>query len=129
MVLNSPDGEWLAEHFNLPINIHGNVKQGNFILYSAVPLAVNGTYSDPTLRFLPSALLRMTGKERFLTIDDLRFPLAGIRVDKNGINGRLQTMIIERRIGERKLLRLTPLQLEMIHLQQRTLLIRKGKMR
>lgn len=92
VVLNSPDGEWLAERFNLPINIHGNVKQGNFILYSAVPLAVNGTYSDPTLRFLPSALLRMTGKERFLTIDDLRFPLAGIRVDKNGINGRLQAI-------------------------------------
>ncbi|QIM62716.1 hypothetical protein A1D29_05085 [Pasteurellaceae bacterium Orientalotternb1] len=92
VVLNSPDGEWLAESFNLPINIHGNVKQGNFILYSAVPLAVNGSYADPTLRFLPSALLRMTGKERFLTIDDLRFPLAGIRLDKNGINGRLQAI-------------------------------------
>lgn len=93
VVINSPEGEWFADSFNLPVNIHGNVKQGDFILYSAVPLSVNGTYNNPTLRFLPKALLRLTGKARFLTIDDLRFPLAGIRVDKQGIHGRLQAIL------------------------------------
>ena len=92
VVLNSPEGEWRAADFQLPFNVHGNVKQGNFILYSAVPLDLSGEYHNPTLRFLPTALLRVTGKERFLTIDDLRFPLAGIRIDKHGIDGRLQAI-------------------------------------
>ncbi|QLB21241.1 hypothetical protein A6B43_06770 [Vespertiliibacter pulmonis] len=92
VVINSPEGEWQAANFSLPVNIHGNIKQGNFILYSAVPLSISGSYHDPTLRFLSSALLRVTGKERFLDIQDLRFPLAGIRVNKQGINGRLQAI-------------------------------------
>lgn len=92
VVINSPAGEWQADNFNLPVNIHGNIKQGNFILYSAVPLNIDGTYQDPTLRFLSSSLLRITGKERFLAIQDLRFPLAGIRINKQGINGRLQAI-------------------------------------
>lgn len=92
IVLNSPNGEWLADRFQLPFQINGNIKQGNFILYSAVPLEIGGDYADPALRFLPSALLRLTGKERFLEIDDLRFPLAGIRMDRRGINGRLHAI-------------------------------------
>lgn len=92
IVINSPEGEWLAESLTLPFQIHGNVKQGNFILYSSVPLDLSGYYHDLTLRFLPSALVRITGKERFLDIHDLRFPLAGIRVDKHGIKGRLQAI-------------------------------------
>ena len=92
IVLNSPEGEWQKESVKLPFQIHGNVKQGNYILYSAVPLDLSGYYQDLTLRFLPKALIRVTGKERFLDIHDLRFPLAGIRVDKNGIKGRLQAI-------------------------------------
>ncbi|MGX2950778.1 YdbH family protein [Ursidibacter sp. B-7004-1] len=92
VVISSPEGELQKTSLKLPLQITGNVKQGNFILYSAVPMELNGEYQDLTLRFLPSALLRLTGTERFLTIHDLRFPLAGLQLNKYGLTGRLQAI-------------------------------------
>lgn len=92
VVISSPQGEILADQLTFLLQITGNIKQGNYILYSAVPLDLRGKFNDLTLRFLQGALLRLTGTERFLTINDLRFPLAGVRVDKQGIHGRLQAI-------------------------------------
>lgn len=92
IVIENKAGEIRENALNLPLQITGNIKYGNFVLYSTTPLAVAGNFDDIKMRFLPSALIRVTGQERYLTIKDLRFPLAGIRVDKYGINGRLQAI-------------------------------------
>lgn len=92
IVIENKAGEVRADSLDLPLQLTGNIKHGNFVLYSTIPLELNGKLGDLQLRFLPSALLRVTGKERFLTIQDLRFPLAGIRVNKFGITGRLQAI-------------------------------------
>ncbi len=92
IVISSPQGEIQADSLTFPLQITGNIKRGDYILYSSIPLDLRGKFDDLTLRFLQGSLLRLTGTERFLTINDLRFPLAGITVDKHGINGRLQAI-------------------------------------
>lgn len=93
IVISNEEGEITANSLNLPLRLTGNIKHGNFILYSSIPLDFQGEFDDLTLKFLPSSLFRITGKERYLTIEDLRFPLAGIRVDKYGVHGRLQAIL------------------------------------
>ncbi|MCK3654545.1 hypothetical protein A4G19_01785 [Pasteurellaceae bacterium Macca] len=92
VVISSQGGEIQANSLNLPLQITGNLKHQNYILYSSIPLNLSGDYHALTLRFLQGALLRATGSERLLTIHDLRFPLAGVRIDQHGINGRLQAI-------------------------------------
>lgn len=93
IVISNAEGQITENSLNLPLRLTGNIKHGNFILYSSIPLDIQGNFDDITLKFLPSSLLRLTGKERYLTIEDLRFPLAGIRVDKYGIHGRLHAIL------------------------------------
>ncbi|AHG73932.1 hypothetical protein X781_17850 [Mannheimia sp. USDA-ARS-USMARC-1261] len=93
IVISNSEGEITEQGLNLPLRLTGNIKHGNFILYSSIPLDLQGNYDDLTLKFLPTSLLRLTGKERYLTIDDLRFPLAGIKIDKQGIHGRLHAIL------------------------------------
>lgn len=93
IVISNEEGEITEDSLNLPLRLTGNIKQGNFILYSSIPLDLQGNFDDLTLKFLPSSLLRITGKERYLTIKDLRFPLAGVRINKYGIHGRLQAIL------------------------------------
>lgn len=93
IVISNSDGEITEKGLNLPLRLTGNIKHGNFILYSSVPLDFQGNFDDLSVKFLPSSLLRLTGKERYLTIEDLRFPLAGIKIDKHGIHGRLHAIL------------------------------------
>lgn len=92
VVINNLAGRIDTDQLLLPLQINGNIKYEDYILYTAIPLDIQGTWQDLKLKFLPKALLRLTGTERFLTIHDLRFPLAGIRIDKYGITGRLQSI-------------------------------------
>lgn len=92
VVINNLVGKIEKDHLTLPLQINGNLKYDNYILYAAIPLDFQGNWDDLKLKFLPKSLLRLTGTERFLTINDLRFPLAGIAVDKYGITGRLQAI-------------------------------------
>lgn len=92
LVLENKNGEWQKNATNLPLQITGEVKYGDLVLFSSVPMQLSGDYTDLDLKFLPSSLVRLIGKEKYLTINDLRFPLAGIRVDKYGITGRLQAL-------------------------------------
>lgn len=93
IVISNSEGEITEQGLNLPLRLTGNIKQGNFILYSSIPLDFQGNYDDLTLKFLPTSLLRLTGQERYLTIEDLRFPLAGIKIDKYGIHGQLHAIL------------------------------------
>lgn len=92
IVFSTPNGILQKNSLNLPLQATGNIKYDDFILYSTIPLAVSGDWQDLNVRFLKGALLRLTGNHRLLNIHDLRFPLAGITVDKYGINGRLQAI-------------------------------------
>lgn len=93
IVISNSEGEISEKGLNLPLRLTGNIKHGNFILYSSIPLDFQGNFDDLSVKFLPSSLLRLTGKERYLTIEDLRFPLAGIKIDKHGIHGRLHAIL------------------------------------
>lgn len=92
IVLQNSAGEWYKDGLNLPLQVTGNVKYDDFVLYSSMPIDFSGKFDDLKLKFRPKSLLRLVGKERFLTIRDLRFPLAGIQIDKYGVNGRLQAV-------------------------------------
>lgn len=92
LVISSPNGQITPTQILFPLQVTGEIKHDNFILYSAIPLEVSGSPDTIALRFLPGALLRLTGSARFLTIQELRFPLAGIRLNRSGIQGRLQAI-------------------------------------
>lgn len=92
LVIHSPNGVIEHNRLHLPFQINGELKYKDIILYSAIPSELKGEFDNLTFHFLPTALLRLTGNARFLTINDLRFPLAGIRVNKYGIDGRLQAI-------------------------------------
>lgn len=92
VVINNLSGKIDREGMIFPVQINGNIKYDNYILYSAVPLDIRGSWSDLKFKFQQGALLRLTGTERLLTVKDLRFPLAGVTVDKYGITGRLQAI-------------------------------------
>lgn len=92
IVLESRDGELQADSLNMPFQITGNVKYDDFILYSTVPVAFSGKFNDLNVKFQPKSLLRLVGKQRLLAIHDLRFPLAGIQINKYGVNGRLHAV-------------------------------------
>lgn len=89
IVLESHDGELQSDHLNMPFQITGNIKYNDIILYSSLPIAFNGKFNDLNVKFQPKSLLRLAGKQRLLTIHDLRFPLAGIHINQHGVNGRL----------------------------------------
>lgn len=93
IVIENKQGEIQPDALNLPLQLTGNVKYDDFILYSAVPIAFQGKFDDLSVRFQPSALLRLVGKQDNLIINELRFPMAGILVNKNGITGRLQALL------------------------------------
>ncbi|MDH2997469.1 hypothetical protein A1D22_07005 [Pasteurellaceae bacterium LFhippo2] len=88
--LSTEEGEIDEDYLNLPLQIVGQSKHGNFTIDSNVGVDISGEFNDIKLNVLPESLIEVTGKERFLTIKELKFPLGGVRVDKYGINGRLQ---------------------------------------
>ncbi|MDE8034237.1 YdbH family protein [Actinobacillus equuli subsp. equuli] len=92
IVLESRDGELQADSLNMPFQITGNVKYDDFILYSSLPVAFSGKFEHLSFKFQPKSLLRLVGKQRLLAIHELRFPLAGIQINKHGVNGRLHAV-------------------------------------
>ncbi|ELO71009.1 hypothetical protein SEEE2651_21667, partial [Salmonella enterica subsp. enterica serovar Enteritidis str. 76-2651] len=52
-----------------------------------------GSLADPQLTFAPGALLRSRGRViDALDIDEIRWPLAGVKVTPRGVDGRLQAI-------------------------------------
>lgn len=55
---------------------------------------LSGSLIDPLLAFEPGSLLRSRGRLiDALNIEDSRWPLAGVKVTRNGIDGRLQAIL------------------------------------
>lgn len=92
-VLRIGPGRLDTEHSAIPLQFTGEVKQQNLIFYASLPMALRGSLSAPHLTFLPGALLRSRGQlKNLLSIDEIRLPLAGVTVTRQGVAGRLQAI-------------------------------------
>ncbi|MBV7406171.1 YdbH family protein [Enterobacter sp. ENT03] len=93
-VLTIGPGRLSLENSDLPLQLTGEAKQNDLILYAVLPAHLSGSLTDPLLAFSPGALLRSRGTIiDSLNIDEVRWPLAGVKVTQRGIDGRLQAIL------------------------------------
>ncbi|WP_395490924.1 YdbH family protein [Cedecea davisae] len=93
-VLNIGPGKLSMTDSTLPFQLTGEAKQDQLIFYAVLPGELTGALTDPALLFRPGALLRSRGRLiETLNIDDVRWPLAGVRVSGKGVDGRLQAIL------------------------------------
>ncbi|QPR27171.1 YdbH family protein [Edwardsiella hoshinae] len=77
-----------------PLRLDGRVNHRALSFASALSAEVSGTPRAPRLRFLPGALLRVWGRpDAQTTIEEVRWPLAGVQLSAAGISGRLQAIL------------------------------------
>ncbi|EOS93370.1 YdbH family protein [Erwinia tracheiphila] len=78
----------------LPFRLTGDSKIAQLIFFAAVPGEIRGALSDPVLALKPGALLRMRGQLlSTIEVNEARWPLSGVMVSSQGINGRLQAIL------------------------------------
>lgn len=88
-----PDPISLADN-NIRFQLTGKASMADMAAYITVPGLITDSLVDPTVRLQPGSLVRATGHvSPEITLQEARFPLAGISVTMNGINGRLQSII------------------------------------
>ncbi|HBQ6223911.1 TPA: YdbH family protein [Klebsiella pneumoniae] len=93
-VLNIGPGKLSMDNSDLPLRLTGEAKLGEMILYAALPAQLSGPLISPQLAFHPGALLRSRGRViDALNIDEIRWPLAGVKVTQQGVDGRLQAIL------------------------------------
>ncbi|WHP33333.1 YdbH family protein [Trabulsiella odontotermitis] len=93
-VLTFGPGKLSMNNSAMPMQLTGEAKQGDLIFYAKLPAALSGPLSSPQLAFEPGALLRSRGRViDSLNIDEIRWPLAGVRVTQQGVDGRLQAIL------------------------------------
>lgn len=78
----------------MPLQITGQFNYQNLSFGMSIPAQVENIISEPTLHLMPGALLRFWGAlHSAFFIEEARFPLAGIYINQDGINGRLQAIL------------------------------------
>ncbi|HFZ8993380.1 TPA: YdbH family protein [Citrobacter freundii] len=93
-VLTFGPGKLSMDNSEMPLQVTGEAKQGHLIFYAVLPARLTGSLSDPQLNFAPGALLRSRGRViDSLNIDEIRWPLAGVKVTQRGVDGRLQAIL------------------------------------
>jgi len=93
-VLNIGPGRFSMENSDMPLYLSGEAKQNDLILYAKLPAKLTGSLNDPQLTFEPGALLRSRGRIiNSLDIDEIRWPLAGVKLTQKGVDGRLQAIL------------------------------------
>lgn len=93
-VLSFGPGTLSMDNSNMPLHLNGEAKQDDLIFYAGLPATLTGSLADPKLAFAPGALLRSRGRLiNALNIDEVRWPLAGVTLTGNGIDGRLQAIL------------------------------------
>lgn len=93
-VLTIGPGRLSMSNSAMPLQLTGEAKQGDLVFYAVLPAGLSGALSDPTIVFQPGALLRSRGRViDSLNIDEVRWPLAGVRLTRKGIDGRLQAIL------------------------------------
>ncbi|RAU37757.1 YdbH family protein [Enterobacter sp. ECC-175] len=93
-VLNIGPGTLSMDNSSMPLHLSGEAKQNDLILYAKLPATLTGALTDPQLTFEPGALLRSRGRIiDSLDIDEIRWPLAGVKLTQKGVDGRLQAIL------------------------------------
>lgn len=93
-VLNIGPGRLSMENSDMPLHLSGEAKQNDLILYAKLPATLTGSVYEPQLAFDPGALLRSRGRIiDSLDIDEIRWPLAGVKLTQKGVDGRLQAIL------------------------------------
>ncbi len=93
-VLTFGPGTLSMDNSDMPLQLTGEAKQNDLILYAGLPAKLSGSLADPRLAFAPGALLRSRGRIiDSLNIDEVRWPLAGVTLTRKGIDGRLQAIL------------------------------------
>ncbi|MDY1035594.1 YdbH family protein [Lelliottia sp. CFBP8978] len=93
-VLTVGPGKLSMDNSTMPLQLTGEAKQGDLILYAILPGQLTGSLVDPQLSFEPGALLRSRGRViNSLNIDEIRLPLAGVKLSQKGVDGRLQAIL------------------------------------
>ncbi|SCC04699.1 YdbH family protein [Kosakonia oryziphila] len=78
----------------MPLQLTGEAKQGDLVFYAVLPAQLSGSFDEPQLTFTPGALLRSRGRViDSLNIDEVRWPLAGVKLTRQGVDGRLQAIL------------------------------------
>ncbi|MCZ3381893.1 YdbH family protein [Kosakonia sp. SOY2] len=93
-VLTIGPGRLGSDKNDMPLQLTGEAKQGDLVFYAVLPAHLSGSIDDPQLAFTPGALLRSRGRViDSLNIDEVRWPLAGVKLTQHGIDGRLQAIL------------------------------------
>lgn len=93
-VLNFGPGTLSMDNSAMPLRLNGEAKAEELIAWATLQAQLSGSILDPTLAFDPGSLLRSRGRLiDALNIEDSRWPLAGVKVTRNGIDGRLQAIL------------------------------------
>ncbi|MEC5320361.1 YdbH family protein [Brenneria populi subsp. brevivirga] len=78
----------------LRFQLTGQANLSDMSLTASLPGMIRGSVLNPELSLLPGALLRAWGAlAPQLRLEEARWPLAGVRVGSNGVNGRLQAIV------------------------------------
>ncbi len=97
IVLSFGPGRLDFQQNALPLRLTGEAKLADLQLYASLPAQLQGALLSPHLRFLPGALLRARGMVLpQWQVDEARWPLSGVSVDFNGVQGPLQARLILR---------------------------------
>ncbi|AUH00561.1 YdbH family protein [Prodigiosinella confusarubida] len=79
---------------NLRFQLTGQANLKAVSFSASLPGILRGPVLNPTLSILPGALLRAWGKLKpDMTLEEARWPLAGITVSEAGVSGRLQAIV------------------------------------
>ena len=78
----------------LPFRLTGESKLASLQFFAGLPGVLRGPLLNPQLQLQPGALLRMKGRLlSTLEVDEARWPLAGVTLSSDGIDGRLQAIL------------------------------------
>lgn len=92
-VLNIGPGKVSLTDNTLPLQLTGEAKLNQLIFYAVLPGNLTGSLSNPAITFKPGAILRSHGRVMdTLDIDEIRWPLAGVHISSQGVDGRLNAI-------------------------------------
>lgn len=94
LVLTIPQTKFSEILTKTPFQLTGGVNINNIALSMTVPGYFQLNEHTPEIKLLPGALVRAWGELiNEVYIEEARFPLAGISITPNGLNGRLQAIL------------------------------------
>ena len=94
VVLSLGPGKLSLNDSALPLRLTGTANSPELQFFAGLPAQLSGPLARPEIRFLSGALLRMRGQLlKTFEVDEARWPLAGVHLAIDGINGPLQAIL------------------------------------